>query len=467
MQRHKPVTRTHWILFVLSLLSLWLSFSETAHALPSFSRQTGMACTTCHTQAFGPNLTPMGRDFKLRGYTSGGNDSLLSRFGGMIEGSFTNTSKDDPSIPVNNPKRDFNANNNLALDQASIFYGGKVIGPMGALVQFTYDGVASRFALDNTDIRISNDTDLLGKNLVYGVSFNNNPTTQDLWNTTPAWSFPYTGSPLAATPGAGPVIANIGSQVGGATLYTMIDDTVFLEAGAYTSFAKYAQQGMGQWDGTQDFGGVVKIDGGAPYWRIALQKQWQGHYFSLGHFGFRANVQPNTFDASGTARAPGADRYTDLGMDFNYQYLADPKNIYEFKASYIREQQELFSTFNYSNGSQFFEQQQGFLGLNGSYTYDQTYSLTVGYNHIHGNADNGLYPDSPRNKPNSEYYTFELDYVPFGKTASAGLQSYLNMRIALQYVAYTQFDGADKNYAGPGRDASDNNTFYVNSWLIF
>ena len=42
----------------------------TASAVPSFARQTGQPCATCHT-AF-PELTPFGRRFKLGGYTMGG-----------------------------------------------------------------------------------------------------------------------------------------------------------------------------------------------------------------------------------------------------------------------------------------------------------------------------------------------------------------------------------------------------------
>ena len=441
---------------LLLILILWLGVSLSVQALPSFARQTGMACSSCHTQSFGPNLTPLGRHFKLSGYVSGTNDSYLSRFSGMVMGSLTHTQKDDPALAtdpaLNN--RNYNSNNNLALDEASLFYGGRVIGKMGAFVQFTYDGVESRFALDNTDIRMSDEADWLDHNFIYGVSFNNAPSVQDLWNTTPAWSFPYVSSPLAPTPSAGPIIESVAGQVGGATLYTMIDDTVYLEAGAYSSFAKYAQQGMGQWDG-----GAVKVDGGSPYWRITLQKDWKKHYVSLGTFGFRTYIQPDV-------TLPATDRYTDLGVDFNYQYLANPKHIYQFKASYIREQQELWATQNQGGADQT-NQHVDFLGLNGNYTYDQTYAVTFGYNHTYGNQDAAYYPDSINGSPNSEYFTTELDYVPFGKKASTGVDSYLNIRFAAQYVAYTLFDGAGKNYDGTGRNASDNNTFYFNTWLSF
>jgi hypothetical protein len=36
-----------------------------AHAVPSFARQTGLACEACHTVF--PELTPFGRQFKANG----------------------------------------------------------------------------------------------------------------------------------------------------------------------------------------------------------------------------------------------------------------------------------------------------------------------------------------------------------------------------------------------------------------
>src|ERR1700726_2216960 len=46
-----------------------------AEAVPSFARQTGQPCASCHT-AF-PELTPFGRRFKLGGYTLEGGESPL------------------------------------------------------------------------------------------------------------------------------------------------------------------------------------------------------------------------------------------------------------------------------------------------------------------------------------------------------------------------------------------------------
>src|SRR5271167_2574885 len=49
---------------------LTIGFTSPAQALPSFARQTGQPCGTCHTDF--PYLTPYGRRFKLLGYTVGG-----------------------------------------------------------------------------------------------------------------------------------------------------------------------------------------------------------------------------------------------------------------------------------------------------------------------------------------------------------------------------------------------------------
>src|SRR5579859_2108951 len=46
-----------------------------ARAVPSFAQQTGEPCVTCHIGAFGPQLTAVGRAFKLNGYVlNDGND---------------------------------------------------------------------------------------------------------------------------------------------------------------------------------------------------------------------------------------------------------------------------------------------------------------------------------------------------------------------------------------------------------
>jgi len=417
--------------------------SGKAMALPSMARQTGMACSACHISSFGPSLTPYGRHFKLTGYTSGSNFSLPP-VSAMALGGFTNTQSNQESPPAG-----YSANNNFALNQLSAFYGGRIWDKIGAFSQLTYDGVANTVGLDLTDIRYSDQTDIMDKDIIFGVTANNAPTVGDIWNTTPVWGFPYATSPLAPTPGAaavidGPLIATSG----GGSVYAMIDNMLYVDAGAYTTLSTRMQQGLGVWAN-----GHMGIDGGAPYWRVALQHQWGAHYAMIGSYGLQANVYPEG-DAS-----MGTDSYLDTAVDMTYQYLADMKHIFEIKSNFINERQGLNASKNLglaanSSGSL------NTFRINGAYTFEQTYQLTFGYNLISGSQDYTRYSNGYINgSPNSEYYIVEADYVPFGKHDSP-YQPWINLRIGLQYIAYSRFNGTTVN-------AQNNNTLFLSGWLAF
>src|SRR5215468_11783809 len=156
-----------------------------AVALPLYARQTGQPCATCHTAFL--ELTPFGRRFKLGGYTLGGGDWSGPPFAVMLQPTFTNTAADQPEAPAPH----FATNNNLAMQQVSLFTGGRITDNLGAFIQGTYNDVTRRFSWDNTDIRYVAPLDIGGHKLLWGTTVNNNPTVQDVWNTIPAWSFPY------------------------------------------------------------------------------------------------------------------------------------------------------------------------------------------------------------------------------------------------------------------------------------
>src|SRR5215470_8941842 len=52
---------------LLGSIAMFLAGTGIAHAVPSFARQTGFECVTCHVSW--PELTSVGRQFKLGGYT--------------------------------------------------------------------------------------------------------------------------------------------------------------------------------------------------------------------------------------------------------------------------------------------------------------------------------------------------------------------------------------------------------------
>ena len=115
-------------------------------ALPSFARQTGQPCATCHT-AF-PELTPYGREFKLRGYTAGGtrcgnvaaeDAETQIPIAGMWTSGFTHLQK---AIQGARPGVDTTGegdNDNLQVNQVSAFFGGQIYCNFGAFIQCTYD----------------------------------------------------------------------------------------------------------------------------------------------------------------------------------------------------------------------------------------------------------------------------------------------------------------------------------------
>ncbi|HLG89321.1 MAG TPA: cytochrome C [Alphaproteobacteria bacterium] len=433
---------------ILSLLVLILPLSR-ARGLPAFARQTGLECADCHT-AF-PELTPVGRRFKLNGYTQVGADeiSFPDHLAAMVEGTYTHTEAGQPGGAAPH----FGPNNNLVLQQTSLFYGGKLADNLGAFVQTTYDDVSKRFGWDNTDIRYADRGSLFGYGLVWGISANNNPTVQDVWNSTPAWRFPYISSELAPTPGAATLIeGGLGQQVAGISLYGFLDDWIYAEFGFYHDLSKRTLTTLGV-----DTTGVNGIDGAAPYWRVALEPHWGKHWLELGTFGLAADVVPARVAGFGT------DSITDTGVDFEYQYMGDP-GIVSARASWIRETRDLGASFAQGLADNRHGSLESF-NASATYTWKQMITGTVGRFQTNGNSDLTL-NGTPTGSPNSDGWTFEIAYLPF-MHGGPSFWPWLNARIGIQYTIYDKFNGSRFNIDGNGRFASDNNTLFTYIWIAF
>ena len=211
-----------------------------ALALPLYARQTGQTCATCHTAFL--ELTPFGRRFKLGGYTLSGGDWKGPPFAVMLQPTFTNTQAPQPGGAAPG----FGVNNDLVMQQISLFTGGKITENSGAFIQGTYDGIAHRFGWDNTDIRYARSVNIGGHTLLWGITANNNPTVQDVWNTTPAWSFPYISPGLAPSPTAATFIEQVyAQQVAGLSAYSFLDDTFYFEFGGYRPLSNSTQLALG------------------------------------------------------------------------------------------------------------------------------------------------------------------------------------------------------------------------------
>lgn len=428
-----------------------LATTPSAFAVPSFARQTGLPCTQCHTGAFGPALTSFGRTFKLNGYTLGSGDALP--ISAMAVGSFTNTSQRLPDKAADH----FDDNNNAALDEVGLFYAGKITQHIGAFVQITYDGISRDTSWDNLDVRYATFTTLFGHDAVVGVSVNNSPTVQDLWNTTPVWGYPYVASALAPTPAASALISDgLGQQVIGASAYTMIDDHLYLEAGAYRAVPNAALDRLA---GTSV--DSPRPHNAIPYWRAVYQVTHGVNYAAVGIFGLNADLQPD-----GTIR--GSNNYVDYGVDGTYQYAGGGAHLVDAHISYIREDQHLRQSFLVGEASGV-SNQLNTLKLDADYVWKETWSLSIGWFDSGGTRDKGLYPPDPvdgslNGRPDSRGYTLQFSYTPWGKTIE---KSNVNAQIGVQYTLYNRFNGRSSNYDGSGRSASDNNTTFLFAWLAF
>jgi len=426
------------LLLVIATLALNFGISK---ALPSYARQTGMSCSACHFSF--PELNSFGRQFKMNGYVLTGmktidaadatTDStsvtrlkLLTTLplSAMLQSSFTHISKDVPGVQ----------NSSVAFpQQLSVFYAGQVSPHIGTFIQMTYDGHS--FGMDNADIRYTNQARLFKKSLTYGLTLNNNPAIQDVWNTSPAWRFPSASSDAAVTPSKSTIMENLGTQVAGLGAYALFNNLLFAELTMYRS----AQQGAVS--NPADVSSTMAINGATPYWRVALQHQWGQNYVELGTFG----IAPKFYQQGVSGIM---DKITDYGYDFQFERRLS-FGAFTLHSSLINEKEERDITSTVSRKIDF-----NSFKVDGNLYLKNGLGATFGYFYTNGSVDPNV--TSWSNKPDSNGFIGQLEYLPW-----------YNTKFALQYVAYSKFDGTIFNYDGNGRSAANNNTLYLVVWLNF
>jgi hypothetical protein len=452
------------ILFtVIPLLALLFSTAVNppkVEAVPSYARQTGLACSGCHYTP--PELNPAGRRFKLLGYVDKGDDikvvkadpgktraplDLLASLplSVMLDTSFTSIKSPIPTTQ----------NGSFELPQdISLFLSGAWTSHIGSFLQVTYDTQGDHFSMDNTDIRYANLTKMGGKELVYGLDLNNNPTVEDLWNTTPAWSYPWIASSWAPTPNASPFInGGLGQDVGGIGAYAMWDNHLYLDAHIYRSAhigAALPNNGVG-------FG--TNIRGVAPYWRLAWQQLTGKTQYEFGTYGMHVRSTPNAItNADGSTIAP-QDSLTDFAFDTQIDRTMFRTDVLSFRATYIRENSDLLATLagTGSPGSHHLNT----VMANAEYHIGNKYTGTLGWFNTTGTSDVNLYP------PGAVTGNFNGDPRGTGYIANVTYWPWQNLMLGAQYTGYTRFNGASVNYDGAGRNAGSNNTVYLDAKIIF
>jgi hypothetical protein len=401
-----------------------------AQAIPSFARQTGVACAGCHTVF--PKLNAFGRQFKLNGYTMTGmkqiefkssstesglkiNDSLP--FSTAIQVGVTHVNKLDKTVGSSVQ------NNAIGLPSVlALYYGGEITPNMGIFAQMNLnDGTG--FSLDMMDMRYAKSTMLGGKSLTYGFTFNNGTGMADLWNTTPAWTFPYLASG-AVDPGlTEPQLSGMSMGMAGLGVYSMLDNHF------YSNFTLYR---------TAKLGGAFpnkmgSVSGFAPYWRFAYQNNFSnGGYLELGTYGMQSRYDGGMMGSTGGIIGKN-DKYTDYAFDAQYSKPMG-NNLMTLHAINVNEKQNLDSTAPGTGAVKLHQ-----IRLDGTLVVDGTYQFAAGLKRNSG-SDSSL---------SSQAYQLQADYLPWQ-----------NVKFSAQYVIYGKVNGSSSG-------ASNWNTLFLNSWFVF
>lgn len=420
-----------------------------AYAVPSFARQTGLSCNVCHSNP--PELTQFGRNFKLKGYVltdmttkdkvGNSRDLLLSKYiplSAMILLS-------DTAYQANQPA---SQNNSAGFpQQLSIFLAGAFASHFGALAQFTYTHTDDHFGMDNTDLRYANQGKLAGKDWWYGITLNNSPTVEDVWNSTPSWGFPWISTASGVSPIASPVINGaLAQDVAGLGAYSLWDNHL------YTDMTLYRSEHAGGPVPITGTGYQYNINGVAPYWRAGWQQTFGDNYLEVGTYGIYMSSYPNAVSGP-------TDSYIDPSFDFQYERPFGA-NLLDAHGTYIHEASNLGATYA-TGGATTKSNHLNTLKLDSTYHWRNKYSATGALFSTTGNADQLLYAPaavtgSNNGNPDTSGYIAQFGYWPVQ-----------NIDISAAYTGYLKFNGASTNYDGANRNASDNNTVYMALWVNF
>jgi hypothetical protein len=435
------------------VLAAALGIATKASALPSYARQTGLACNGCHTTP--PELNQAGRLFKLLGFTDRKKDSTIPTaqgdkrrpelqmlenlpLGVWFETSNTSTNKAQPS----------SQGDSFEFPQdISLFLAGAWADHLGSFLQVTYDAQANQFGMDNTDIRYARKIQKDGKDWIFGITLNNNPTLEDVWNATPAWGYPFIASDSAPTPAAAAILqGGLAQDVAGAGGYTMWDNHLYLAGAIYRS------DHIGNPQPNTGTSSSINIQNVAPYWRVAWQQAAPKAVFEIGAYGMHLNSTPNA--VSGTS-----DTYTDVGPDVEYDKTLG-RDVISFRATYLHEATALNATYA-ASGASLVNHHLNTGNANVEYHFGNRLSAAMGWFLTSGTADGTLYAPasvtgSANGSPRSTGYIGNFSWWPMQ-----------NIDLAVQYTGYTRFNGGNTNYDGSGRNASDNNTTYLLARFVF
>ena len=162
----------------------------------------------------------------------------------------------------------------------------------------------------------------------------------------------------------------------------------------------------------------------APYWRVALQKDFDNQSVMVGTFGMQTSLFPDVLSGP-------RDKYADIGIDAQFESKVGGGNAV-VRGSWIREKQTLDASAAGAKNTL------KSLHANASYYPKQWLGVSGGY-----------FASRNGGNPDTNGFIGEVDLNPWENT-----------RVGVQYTGYSKFDGT-------GTNASGNNTLFAFLWMAF
>lgn len=349
------------LVFILTALSVFLSLPDSSEAVPSFARQTGYSCNTCHT--IPPRLNRFGNLFKLRGYTDGtaipsfeaGEGKQLSQFNPvsfrLLAFPYSKEEESDAEV--------------LFPEALSIYFAGKVSDNVGTFVSIM-EREEMPVEFDAAKIAVVNDygNALLG--LMFGVDspIGMNPSNilDKMRDITRQGSSPNMGVKNNG-------LLNIFDTANrGAVAYALFNDLLYVNTGAFTGLS---QDMMGE---------SINKEGGDPldfYGSISLMPSTSlgdlniGMFYYTGKEEFKEGEVKNISDMM----EPDFERNRTSRLGFNVEgQKAFGDAMAELLGLYIIGRDELKDTAGNTPNVD----QRGYQ-LWGTMYYKSKYALSLGY----------------------------------------------------------------------------------------
>jgi hypothetical protein len=389
----------------------------------------------------------------LTGYTDGDQDTLpLSaqlRF-----------SHNEPQLPA-----DHDTNR---LDEASVYLAGRLAPKLGAYLKVMHSddpfnsGAARNTELQNADIRYTDTAKAGDRELLWGLSLNNNPGVQDPLDANQAWGFPAIGTTGSLFNGT--TTPTVPRRVLGLTAFGLWDQHWYAEAGAYRSLSRSLQDTLGQ-DPQSDPG---RFSGLAPYWRLAYLHDMKTQFFGGGIYGMSAKRQLAVISPQPlmTERSGANDTLSDLGVDAMYEYLGNREHVVQLRANAVHERRRYGSTpaNPFTGAVAPARAMVREMTLGGTYVFRQSYGITMAVTRSDSKDPVRYFPFG---RTDSKVRYTEVFWTPFGKEDSWAAP-WANLRLSAVWTRFDKFNGGVQSVFGPfSPNARDLDSFQIYAQFTF